>query len=296
MNPSAIGRIDREETMQRVLVIGRESYIGRSFANFTQGGLSVEFAGARDNSWRDVNFAGFSAVLLAAGLAHRQAKARDKPIYLTVNRDLPLAAAEKAKQAKVGQFIFLSSLHAYGIRQGEIKAETPEVPTDVYGLSKLQAERYLALLSDEGFRVAVIRPPLVYGPGCRGNFPKLAALARRLPVFPDWPNRRSMIYIDNLCCLLQLIVEKRAAGLFCPQNEDYVNTTDLVSQMALVLGRKVRLSRFLNPAVSLLMPLVPMVGKLFGDLYYERSLSLNNGLPPYNVVGFAESIRRSLVL
>jgi UDP-glucose 4-epimerase len=280
--------------MRRVLVIGRESYIGRSFACFVRDRLTVEFAGARDGSWQALDFAGFSAVLLAAGLAHRRAGTGERNLYLAVNRDLPLAAAEKAKGAGVGQFIFLSSASVYGHRQGEINARTPENPADVYGLSKLMAERALAGLADETFRVAVLRPPMVYGPGCPGNFPRLAALVRWLPVFPDRPNRRSLIYIDNLCRLLQLIVEHGVGGLICPQNEDYASTPDLVLEMARALGRKVRLTRLLNPAVSLLRPLVPAAEKLFGDLYYEQNLSFDNGLPSYNVVGFAESIRRSL--
>jgi len=281
--------------MQRVLVIGRESYIGRSFAGFVRGkGLTAEFAGARDGSWRAMDFTGFSSVLLAAGLAHRRLRAGDKDLYLAVNRDLPLAAAEKAKEAGVGQFIFLSSFSVYGRISGEVNARTPENPQDVYGLSKLMAEKALAGLADETFRVAVLRPPLVYGPGCRGNFPRLAALVRRLPVFPDRPNRRSLIYIDNLCRLLQLIAEHGVGGLFHPQNEDYVSTRDLVLEIARAQGRKIRLSRLPNPLVSLFQPFVPAVEKLFGDLYYDQSLSFENGLPPYNVVGFAESISRSL--
>jgi UDP-glucose 4-epimerase len=280
--------------LRRILVIGRESYIGRCFAAYVGDGFRVEFAGARDGSWRSLDFTGFSAVLLAAGLAHRRARAGDRDLYLAVNLDLPLAAAEKAKGAGVGQFIFLSSLFAYGRGRGEINARTPENPADVYGLSKLLAENALAGLADETFRVAVLRPPMVYGPGCRGNFPRLAGLVRWLPVFPDWPNRRSVIYIDNLCHLIQLIVEHGAGGLFHPQNEDFVSTPGLVLEMARALGRKVRLTRFLNPAVGLLRPLVPAADKLFSDLYYDQSLSFDNGLPPYNVVGFAESIRRSL--
>jgi UDP-glucose 4-epimerase len=280
--------------MSRVLVIGRESYIGQSFAGYARSGLTVEFAGARDGSWQTRKFAGGAAVLMAAGLAHRRPRPGEKALYQSVNCDLPLAAAEKAKRDGAGQFIFLSSLFVYGQKRGEINALTPEDPQDVYGLFKLQAEKALAGLADENFQVAVLRPPMVYGPGCRGNFPRLASLVRRLPVFPDQPNRRSMIYIENLCRLIELIVEQRAGGLFCPQNEEYVSTPDLVAEMAGALGKKVRLSRFLNPAVSFLKPFVPAVEKLFSDLYYEQSLSFDNGLPPYNVVGFAESIRRSL--
>jgi len=280
--------------MRGVLVIGRESYIGRAFAHQVRDSLRVEFAGARDGGWRTVDFANFGTVLMAAGLAHRRARPGEKDLYLAVNRDLPLAVAEKAKKAWVGQFIFLSSFSVYGRRQGEINAGTKENPTDAYGLSKLEAEKALAGLAGDTFRVAILRPPMVYGPGCRGNFPRLAALVRRLPVFPNRPNRRSLIYIENLARLLQLIVEEGGGGLFCPQNDEYVSTTDLVLEIAKAQGRQVRLSRLLNPAVSLLKPFVPEVEKLFGDLYYDRSLSFDTGLSPYNLVGFAESIRRSV--
>ncbi|GHV57424.1 UDP-glucose 4-epimerase [Deltaproteobacteria bacterium] len=282
--------------MKRVLVIGRGSYIGRRFAEYVQGELEVDFAGARDGSWREVNFSGYEAVLMAAGLAHRRVAAARRDLYLAVNRDLPVAVAQKARRSGVGQFIFLSSLYAYGRRRGEINegARPREDPGSIYGLAKLQAEKILAALAEESFQVAVVRPPLVYGPGCPGNFLRLAALTRWLPVFPARPNRRSMIYIDNLSRLLRLIVEHRAAGLFCPQNEEYVSTPDLVLEIARVLGRRVRLSGLLNPPVSILKRFVPLAEKVFGDLYYTQDLSRNNGLPPYNGVGFAESVQRTV--
>lgn len=191
----------------------------------------------------------------------------------------------------------MSSLAVYGLRQGEINETTPPQAgrRHPYGLSKLEAEQALTALAGESFPLAIVRPPLVYGPGCRGNFPRLAALVRRLPLFPYLPNRRSMIYIDNLCQLLKLIVERQAAGIFYPQNREYVSTADLALEIARAQGRRLRLCGLLNPPLRLLRSWLPLAQTVFGDLYYTQSLSRNNGLPPYEAAGFAESVRRSLM-
>jgi len=226
--------------VKRVLIVGANSYIGDSFAKYAHEHLHVDIVDSY-KEWKTAAFEKYDSILLVAGLAHqeRNRKQANKERYFAVNRDLAIAVAKKAKVSGVGQFIFLSSMAVYGIKSGEITAETKPDPrkNDYYGLSKYQAELELAkIFGALKSNLCLIRPPMVYGPNCPGNFPKLVRLTRRLPVFPDVNNRRSMIYIDNLCALIMHIIENGCGGAFLPQNSEYVNTTRLVQAIAKLQG------------------------------------------------------------
>src|SRR5699024_2076262 len=155
-----------------------------------------------------------------------------------------------------------------------------------YGDSKLQAEKRLATLEDEDFKVAVIRPPMVYGKGSKGNYPKLAKLAKITPIFPDYENKRSMIYINNLTEFLRLIVEYKDTGYFHPQNQEYVKTSEMVSTISQIHNKKIWLTKLFNPIISLLLN-ISLMNKVFGDLYYKTELSLYEHRK-YQVVDFQE--------
>ena len=116
--------------------------------------------------------------------------------------------ARKAKEDGVSQFIFMSSIIVYGNegQKGIINQNTKENPADFYGRSKLMAEEGLKVLEDENFKVAVIRPPMIYGKDSKGNYPRLSKMAKKLPFFPYVANQRSMLHIDNLCELIYLII------------------------------------------------------------------------------------------
>lgn len=79
-----------------------------------------------------------------------------------------------------------------------VTKDTPPNPNGFYGDSKLQAEIGINALADEKFKEVVLRPPMIYGPNCKGNFMRLAKLGTITPIFPAFHNQRSMIYIDNL--------------------------------------------------------------------------------------------------
>ena len=108
---------------------------------------------------------------------------------------------------------------------------------------------------------------MVYGKGCKGNYQTLRRLSLLTPVFPAWKNRRSMIYIDNLCDFIEMLIREEKAGLFFPQNEEYVCTADMVQKIALEHGKKVRLIKGLNLFVK--FPFVPYRDKVFGSLIYD---------------------------
>ena len=195
-----------------------------------------------------------------------------------MNHRLTVEAAEKAKREGVGQFLFLSSESVYGLHAPvgkvvTITRETPLHPVDNYGLSKAKAEEDLAALRDETFKVVILRPPMIYGKNCKGNYQTLAKLAKKLPVFPLVENQRSMLYIDNLCEFIRLLVEDGADGLFCPQNAEYVSTSDMVNRIAHANGRNILMVRGVDWALKLLRPMTGMVDKAFGSLCYDWALS-----------------------
>ncbi len=259
--------------MKKILVTGAGSYVGTSFINYMKR-WSDEYVVVEidmvDGSWRERDFSQYDAVFHVAGIAHQKETVENAPLYYKVNRDLAFETAEKAKKEGVKQFIFLSSMSVYGLTTGVVTKETVPRPNTNYGKSKLQAEEKIAPLADSRFGVVVLRPPMVYGPGCRGNFQTLLKLAKKTPVFPKIANRRSMIYIDNLSALIKICVDGELTGLYLPQNKEYANTTEIVEILAATLGRKIIVSATLGLGVALFRPCIGALQKAFGSLIYQN--------------------------
>lgn len=286
--------------MIRVLITGKNSYVGNQAEEWLKQygeDFLVDKVSLREKTVEELSFGSYDVILHVAGIAHVNAKKEMEQLYYQVNRDLTIETARKAKQEGVRHFIFLSSIIVYGENNKKnaslhINKSTNPAPSGFYGDSKLQAEQGILELEDERFVVTIVRPPMIYGPGSKGNYIKLAKLARRTIFFPKLSNERSMIYIDNLCELLRLIMMNRSSGIFHPQNADYVNTTQLVQEVGLIYGRKIHSTRLANPLLKLLSKKVGMVNKVIGTLTYDMELS-NHFEQKYQVVGFKESVQRT---
>jgi UDP-glucose 4-epimerase len=272
--------------MKRVLIIGKNSYIGRSFKDFAENKFNIKIISSRNGEWKNEDFTGYDSILHCAGIAHVTHNPKMESLYYKINCDLPVETAEKAKSEGVRQFIFLSSILVYGSRNSQIDSETLPNPDNFYGGSKLKAEQTLKKLETKDFKLCTVRLPMVYGKGCKGNFPKLLKLAEITPIFPDYQNKRSIIYIDNLCEFLCGLVDGESNGVFLPHNKKYMNTTELVKFIKSHDSKRVIITKLLNPAINLLMKRVSVFEKLFGDLYYAKQGNENN----YNIVEFEESV------
>ena len=285
--------------MKKILITGANSYIGVSVEHYLSRWpeqYQVDTVDMVDGSWREKCFRGYDAILHVAGLVH-QPQTKNDPAqaerYDQINHRLAVETAEKAKAEGISQFVFLSSASVYGLNApvGQIvmiTRDTPLNPTDNYGISKKHAEESLQKLQDDWFKVAILRPPMIYGKGCRGNYQTMAKLARKLPVFPMVNNQRSMLYIENLAEFIRLVVDDEAEGIFCPQNNEYVNTSDMVNLIAHANGKGMLLLGGFTWALKLLRPLTGIVDKAFGSLCYDFELSRYP--KDYCVKNFQESI------
>jgi len=259
--------------MYKILITGADSYIGTSFENYLAQWperYQVDTVDMIDGSWREKDFSPYDTVFHVAGIAHQKETAQNAHLYYEVNRDLATSVAEKAKIDGVRQFIFLSTMAVYGLDEGAITKETVPMPKTHYGKAKYEAERVIMNLQDNRFVVATLRPPMVYGDGCKGNYQTLIKFAKYMPVFPNYENKRSMIHIDCLCEFVKRLIDECEKGLYLPQDSQYVCTCKMVQQIAHDMGRKMSLWSILNPFVTIIKKCTTMGKKAFGDLYYEQ--------------------------
>ena len=259
----------------KILITGANSYIGTSFEKYVGAHRDcheITTLDMRDDNWRKTDFSGFDCVFHVAGIAHDTSGRRnkDKDLYYKINCELAIETAEKARSAGVGQFIFMSSILIYnGCKDKTITSETTPRAKGFYADSKLQADTLLQKMAADAFKVVILRPPMIYGPGCKGNYPRLVSLAMKVPFFPNIRNERSMLHIDRLCENILDLAEKKESGIFFPQDPEYVCTSLLVRDIAAKNGKKLRLTRLFNWAVWLSYPFLPPIRKLFGSLKYD---------------------------
>lgn len=285
--------------MKYVLITGANSYIGTQVESYLKQWpdlYKVTVLDMLNPSWTDFDFSVFDCVYHVAGIAHAdngKGGAEEQAKYKSVNTDLAVKTAEKAKASGVKQFIFMSSSIVYGESApvGESKlitADTVSHPSGYYGQSKLDAEAGIKTLESDTFKVCILRPPMIYGPGCKGNYPKLSKMAQAFPCFPKVDNKRSMLYIDNLAEFVRLMIDNHESGIFWPQNSEYSNTSELVRLIAKAHNRTVYLVPGLTWAVRLAGHITDTANKAFGSLAYDMELS--NYKEEYRLYSLEQSI------
>ena len=281
--------------MKRILITGAGSYVGESVRKYmmTHGDYRIDAVDTMGDNWKKADFSQYDVVYHVAGIAHVNADPKMEPLYYKVNRDLTIEVAKHAKAAGVKQFIFMSSqivFHESQSLKGEVlTADTKENPNGFYGDSKLQAELGIKALSDYNFKVCILRPCVIYGPNSKGNFPRLAKLAVKTPVFPEWHNKRSMLYIDNLAEFVRQCVDRELEGTFYPQNREQADTVEIVRFFATAAGHKIWITRLLNPFVWIGSFVLQPINKMFATYYYAPEMSKYDF--EYQLVGFEDSLK-----
>ena len=270
--------------MKRVLITGANSYIGVNIDNWlskSPTAYSVDTIDMIDGSWREKDFGQYDVIIHVAGIAHADVdniSEERKQLYYRVNTDLAIEVAQKAKKEGAGQFILMSSMIIYsGCKEKIITKEDIPIPLNCYGDSKWQADQKVRKLETTEFKVVVLRAPMIYGKNSRGNYPELAKLAARLPVFPVVKNKRSMLHIDNLCEFIRLMVDNEESGVFFPQNREYTVTSDMIRMIAAVRQHKIIMVSGFGWGIKLMMKIPGRIGvlatKAFVDSAYDMQMS-----------------------
>ena len=290
----------KQLSLKRVLITGANSYIGESvekWLNNSDDEYEVDTLDMLDPNWKEYDFSKYDTVFHVAGIAHADVgnvSDEVKQRYYKVNTDLTLEVANKAKEAEVKQFIFMSSMIVYsGCETTHITKDTKPKAENFYGDSKLQADLKLQEMDDESFKVVVVRPPMIYGKGSKGNYQQLAKLATKLPIFPIVDNKRSMLHIDNLCEFIKLMIDNEESGVFFPQNAEYTNTSDMVQIIATIKNHNIITIPGFKQVIKLMIKMNNKVGQLsskaFGDSYYDMDMSMYKD--KYQVNSLLESIK-----
>ena len=284
--------------MKRILITGAGSYVGESVRRYmlstAPGEFEIDAVDTMGDNWKKADYTQYDVVYHVAGIAHVNADPKMEPLYYKVNRDLTIEVARHAKASGVRQFIFMSSQIVFhesqSLKSEVLTKDTKPNPNGFYGDSKLQAEKGLHELESDDFKVCILRPCMIYGPNAKGNFPRLARLATKVPFFPCWHNKRSMLYIDNLAEFVKQAVRRELVGTFYPQNREQADTVEIIRFFAREAGHKVWITRLLNPLVWLGSFVLQPINKMFATYYYDPQMSTMDF--DYQLVSFEESLKR----
>ena len=282
--------------MKNVLITGAGSFVGTNIEKWLlkePEQFKVDTVDTMNDVWKKADFTKYDVVFHVAGIAHVDPKPEMAPLYYKVNRDLAIEVAKLAKECGVRQFIYMSSRIVYRVsRSLKGNVTTPETqpdPNDFYGDSKLQAENGLKELENDAFKVCILRPPMIYGSGNKGNLPRLAWLSLKTPIVPAWHNKRSMIHVNNLAEFIKQLIQREMSGTFCPQNAELADTVEIVRAVAKENGHKIWITKLLNPFVWVGSFFLPPIPKMFADSYYVPEMSKYSF--DYQVISFADSIK-----
>jgi UDP-glucose 4-epimerase len=267
--------------MKRVLIIGGNSYLAKSFINTYQESFSLKVL-KRDESLRDYfllredDFKGFDVVINFAAIVHD--KKADRKEHQRYNYELVKYLADLAKSQGVKHFIQISTVAVYG-DVSYIDEKTPPNPTTPYGIYKLKADEYLLKNMTADFKTAIVRPTVIYGKDAPGNMRQLCKLVQLgLPLpFGYRYNQRAILCIEHFIEAISIIVEKNLNGCFLLRDETEPSIRELVGGMIDATESK-----------SLLLP-VPKwiggllarikwgpVGKLFADLHIDDTKTIQS--------------------
>jgi nucleoside-diphosphate-sugar epimerase len=260
---------------KKLLITGSSGYIGSYFINKYKSYYNIETFSFFNDDLNKLDLSSVDVVLHLSALVHQMGGAT-KEEYERINVTQTLQLAQKAKEHKVKQFVFMSSVKVYG-EETDIKYTEESIcqPKDEYGKSKLKAEHELLQLEDKNFKVSIIRTPIVYGKGVKANIKSLVNLIKKMPILPfgSIDNNRSMVYIGNLCNMINEIIEQEQSGIFLASDDKPISTSIFIELISKSLGKKTYLVKipFFEAAIKLLKP--SFHKRLFGNLEVDNKIT-----------------------
>lgn len=265
-----------------LMITGASGFIGSNFIERYKDKYNIIPVDLLKIKPEEIDFRGVDTVLHLAALVH-QMKGAPREKYFEVNTELTRRVAEEAKKQGVRHFVFYSTVKVYGYdgdlyNHNIILNEESECKpmNDPYGESKWEAEKILRRLEDDNFKIGIIRPPMVYGKGVKGNMESLIKLVKMLPILPfnyD-KNRRSLVNIENLMYLTALVIDKEASGVFLPLDEKNISLKEIVEGIEKAYNLKRINIPIIQPVFWLLTKLKPnIMVRLFGTLQFDNQLT-----------------------
>ncbi len=242
----------------KMLLTGANGFVGSYFKSNYADKYNIQTFSFLQNDFKSLDVKGLEVVVHLSALVHQMGGAAKKE-YERINVTQTLDLVRKAKENGVKHFVFMSTVKVYGEETNVAYSEKSKCePEDEYGKSKLKAERELLKLESDEFKVSIIRTPIVYGYGVKANIKHLIRLVQKVPILPlgGIQNRRSMIYVGNLCFFMDVIIEKQIRGVFLVADERAVSTTELIELIAKAVSKKVYLIRvpFFEGLLKLVKP------------------------------------------
>ncbi len=270
--------------MKRVLIAGANSFLGDNTREYLErySDYCVDVLDMTNPKWRETMFSQYDVVFNVCAIVHRPNE-KNKSLYFEVNRDLAFEIASLAKKSGVKQFIQTSTNGVFGIDVGIMTVESLYNPKTLYETSKYEADCLLETLRDETFNVCIIRPPLMYGNGCKGNFPKLEEFALTKSFFPSLKNKKDFIYIENMADFVKFAIDNNLNEICYPRDPVVASTSQLVELIAKLNNHKMRLISFFNPFIKLIYKTSHSLRVVFGDCYFEGVTSSIKWIPPFSL-------------
>lgn len=278
----------------KILIYGAGSYIGNHYRDaLIARGHDVKCVDAIKVKPANVNLDGIDSVIDVAGIAHIKITPDMEDLFYRINTNLAIDLCKEAKANGVRQFIYMSSMNVFGDTHERISSCYQEKPKNFYGKSKLLADKGIQSMATPDFKVVSVRPPVVYGKGCKGNFALLIKLSKYLPIFPYFSNTKSVIFIDNLCNFICEIIENQSSGVFHPQNAMHTSIVEIIKNVRAAMGKKTLFVHGFGWIIKVLMKLNHKVERVFANDYYDLEFSKykNNS---YCSIDFEESIKRTV--